>query len=185
MASNRPLANKLGDLKLAAQMVGGSLAERIPASFRDTFLLRAFGYLKIPLLAMVSPTVVELNGNRSVVCIPLRRKTKNHLGSMYFGALTIGADCAGGLLGMYWIRKSGRNISFVFKDFKAEFLKRPEADVHFVCEDGPAVESLVDKVISSYERENLPLNIVATVPSLSGDTPVAKFVLTLSLKLKK
>ncbi len=33
------------------------------------------------------------------------------------------------------------------------------------------------------ERQNLPVNIIATVPEIS-DEPIAKFVLTLSIKKK-
>src|ERR1035437_6053594 len=93
--------------------------------FKETFGMRLFGWLKIPLLASVHPTVVELSETRCVVRIPLRRWTRNHLGSMYFGALAIGADCAGGLLAMDQIKRSGGQVSMVFKSFQAAFLKRP------------------------------------------------------------
>ena len=79
----------------------GSRLER----FKQTFGMRLFGWLKIPLLASVRPSVVELSETRCVVKVPLRRWSKNHLGSMYFGALAIGADCAGGLLAMDQIKR--------------------------------------------------------------------------------
>ena len=103
---------------------------------------------------------------------------------MYFGALAVGADIAGGVLAMDLIRKSGRNISLVFKDFKAEFLKRPEGDTYFTCNDGKAIENLITETIKTGERVNMPLKITATVPEISGNEPVAEFVLTLSLKDK-
>ena len=85
---------------------------------KQTVGMRLFGWLKIPLLASVRPSVVELSETRCVVRIPLRRWTRNHLGSMYFGALAIGADCAGGLLAMDAIRRSGGGVSLVFKAFQ-------------------------------------------------------------------
>ena len=103
---------------------------------------------------------------------------------MYFGALSVGADVAGGVLAMHLIQKSGRNISLVFKDFKADFLKRPEGNTHFTCNDGLAVKHLIEEAAKTGERVNMPLKITATVPELSGDEPVAEFVLTLSLKDK-
>jgi hypothetical protein len=39
--------------------------------------------------------------------------------------------------------------------------------------------------MDSGERENMPVHITATVPSKLGEEPIAKFVLTLSLKRKK
>jgi acyl-coenzyme A thioesterase PaaI-like protein len=155
-------------------------AGALPKNLRDTLYLRAFSFLRIPLLFFVSPSVVELSKDHCVVRIPLNRRTKNHLGSMYFGVLCAGADCAGGLIAMQLSQKEG--ISMIFKDFHAEFLKRAEGDVHFRCEDGPAVRQLIARVKKSGERENIPVHVVATVPSKLGTDPVARFTLTLSLK---
>lgn len=152
------------------------------ALLRETIGLRAFGFLKIPMLFWLRPSVLEMDDNRCVVKIPLNRRSKNHLNSMYFGALAAGADCAGGLLAMNLIRASGAEVSLVFKDFQAEFLKRAEGDVHFVCEQGREVRELVKRTLSSGERENLSVHIQAFVPSKSAQEPVAKFILTLSLK---
>jgi hypothetical protein len=102
---------------------------------------------------------------------------------MYFGVLAVGADITGGFLAMDPIQESGRKITLIFKDFKADFLKRPEGDVHFICRDGLAIKELVKTATNSGERHNYKLNIEATVPSLSPDV-VAKFELTLSLKDK-
>jgi acyl-coenzyme A thioesterase PaaI-like protein len=147
-----------------------------------TFKLRAFTFFKIPLLFYVSPSVEEINSDRCVVRIPLKRRTKNHLNVMYFGVLCTGADCAGGLMAMRLIQESGRNVSLLFKDFKAEFLKRAEGDVFFTCEDGPAIRAQVDKAMASDDRVNAPVRLTATVPSKLGSEPVALFELTLTLK---
>ena len=151
--------------------------------FRQTFGMRLFGWLKIPLLASVRPSVVELSDTRCVVRIPLRRWTKNHLGSMYFGALAIGADCAGGLLAMDQIKRSGRKVSLVFKAFQATFLKRPESDVYFICEEGAAIRGQVARTLASEERITEPMTIQAAVKLPDGSfEPVATFTLELSLK---
>ncbi|GLH74058.1 hypothetical protein GETHLI_25600 [Geothrix limicola] len=151
--------------------------------FKQTFGMRLFGWLKIPLLASVRPSVVELSESRCVVRVPLRRWTKNHLGSMYFGALAIGADCAGGLLAMDQIKRSDQPVSLVFKTFQATFLKRPESDVYFICEDGAAIRDQVGRALASEERITEPMRIQAAVKLPDGAfEPVAEFVLELSLK---
>ncbi len=153
---------------------------------KQTLRLQAFGWLRIPLIAFVTPSVVELSDQRIEVKIPLTRRSRNHLKSMYFGALAVGADCAVGLLAMRLIEeRKDPKISLVFKDFQANFLKRPEGDVHFICEMGPQIRALVEQAATTGERCNLPLHAIATVPSISGSEPVATFVLTLSLKAKK
>lgn len=158
-----------------------SVSDMLPAKVRETFFLRAFARLKIPMLSFVRPSVLEVSETRCVVKIPLTRRTKNHLNSMYFGALATGADAAGGLIAMRAIQDSGQKISLIFKDFHAEFLQRPEGDVHFICEQGAEIRELVQRTIASGQRENLPVHLTAIVPEKSQE-PVAKFILTLSLK---
>ncbi len=68
---------------------------------RETLSLRLFGLTRIPLLFYVGVSVAEISPERMVIRIPLKRRTKNHLGSMYFGALCVGADCAPGAFAMY------------------------------------------------------------------------------------
>ena len=101
---------------------------------------------------------------------------------MYIGALTVGADIAGGLIAIYKIRSSGRKARFLFKGLKAEYHKRAEGDVVFRCDAGSAIDELVAKAAQSPERHNLPVKVIATVPSKLGDTPVATFEMVLSIK---
>lgn len=149
---------------------------------KATKFLRLFGLTKVPLIAYCWPRVIELSENRTEIAIPLNWRTRNHLNSMYFGVLAVGADCAGGLLAVSLIRQSKHQIPFVFKDLKAEFLKRAEGDVHFNVENGAAIVDLVRRAENGTERVSLEIPITATVPSKLGNEPVAKFVVTLSLK---
>lgn len=148
---------------------------------RETLSLRWFGLTKIPVLFYFGVSVTEISKERMVVRIPLRRRTKNHLGSMYFGALCAGADCAAGAFAMHLIKQQPKQVSLVFKDFSAEFLKRAEGDVDFCCDQGKEIAELVAQAAASDERVERQLDVVATVPSLSAE-PVARFKLTLSLK---
>src|SRR5512143_1697870 len=125
------------------------LHKLIPEKTRATLALRLFGLTRIPLLFYVGVSVVEVSPERMVVRIPLRRRTRNHLGSMYFGALCVGADCAAGALAMYLIRQQPERVSLVFKDFSAEFLKRAEGDVEFCCSQGEEIADLVDQAAAS------------------------------------
>jgi acyl-coenzyme A thioesterase PaaI-like protein len=156
----------------------------IPSVIKDTVAIRLWALAKVPMLAWIRPKIVQLDDCKTVVRIPLNRRTKNHLNSMYFGTLACGADIAGALIAMRHIDKSKEKVSLVFKDFKAEFLKRPESDTLFTCADGKLVENLVAEAIRTGERVSETVHVVATCPSKFGDEPVAKFELTLSLKKK-
>lgn len=149
---------------------------------KATAAVRLWSLKNVFLLAFVKPAVLELSDQRCVIRIPLSWRTRNHLKSMYFGALCIGADIAGGLIAFDLIRKSKQKVSFIFKDVRAEFLKRAEDDVVFTNEDGPLIQDLVRRTIESGEREEATVTVIARVPTKLGDEPVAKFELTLSLK---
>ncbi len=156
----------------------------IPEKYRATAMVRLFGLFKIPLLFFIRPKVLHMDDERVEVLIPFNRRTKNHLNSMYFGVLCAGADLAGGLLAMHHCQKKGGKISLSFKDFHADFLKRAHGDVIFRNEDGAEIKKFVEEVLVSGERGNREVNVVATCPEELGDTPVATFTLTLSLKVK-
>lgn len=152
--------------------------------FKDNLLLRALGTFKIPILGFTNPKLLRLDDEEIAVRIPLNRRTKNHLNCMYFGALAVGADTAVGLLAHKQIQNSGKRISIIFKDFHADYHRRAEGDVHFICKEGGAIRELVNSVISSGgERRNQKFTAYAFVPSKDPKTPVATFGLTLSLKL--
>jgi hypothetical protein len=151
---------------------------------KETLKVRVFGFLKIPLIWYVAPSVVSVGVDRTEIVIRLNRRTRNHLNSMYFGALAIGADLAGGLLFMNLSKKAAVDASFVFKDMTAQFLKRADGDVHFVSSSGQRVQDLVDRVRQSPDRQETTVEIQALVPKKYGRDPVAVFTLTLSVKRK-
>jgi acyl-coenzyme A thioesterase PaaI-like protein len=147
-------------------------------------MLWLFSMFKIPLIGFVSPKLIELSKERMVVKIPLRWKTKNHLGSMYFGALAIGADLAGAFQAFYVAEKRDHKISIVFKNFNAAFLKRPESDVYFVSEVGNQIEKMIDETILSKERVTQTIKINGVINYHKSPEVVAEFELGLSVKVK-
>jgi acyl-coenzyme A thioesterase PaaI-like protein len=169
---------------MAATDLAMKVYQALPESIRDTAFIRVLAFFKIPVISFCKPSVVELSDQKCVVKIPLNRRTRNHLNSMYFGVLCAGADVAGGLIAMRLIQAQGNKVNLVFQDMHAEFLKRAEGDVHFTCEDGRSCQDLVLKALASEERVSTPVRIVATCPDKMGNEPVAKFTLTLSLKKK-
>jgi acyl-coenzyme A thioesterase PaaI-like protein len=149
---------------------------------RETLALRLWAFKNIRLISYMRPRVVDLTAGRCEIVLPLSWRTRNHLRSMYFGALCTGADAAAALIGLQASRAAGGRVAVIFKDMRAEFFKRAEADVHFACEQGKEISELISRADASGERQNLPVHVVATVPKLFGSDPVARFTLTLSVK---
>ena len=103
---------------------------------------------------------------------------------MYIGALTIGADLAGGFLAMRHIEKTGKKIILIFKDVHADYLKLVEGDAYFTCNDGAKIKEAVRLAAETGERQNIPVDITVKVPSHLGDESAAQYTLTLSIKDK-
>lgn len=152
------------------------------SAFKYTALMRFYGWVKIPLLAFVAPKVEVYDGKRCVISIPLGYRTKNHVNSMYFGALGIGAELSIAAAAVFAIRDKKKRIDFIFKDFKCDFLKRADGDVHFICDEIDEVLKLVDQAAESDERLEKKLKGYAIVPANKTNEPILQYELTLSMK---
>jgi acyl-coenzyme A thioesterase PaaI-like protein len=146
--------------------------------------LLAFAFRKVPLIWMTRPRLLAIDGEQVQVKLPLNRRNKNHLNSMYFGALAVGADVAGGFLAMHKAHLLGKKVSLAFKSVQGDFLKRPEADAVFVCKDGALIDDMLARSIETGERINESVEILVYCPSLQPDEVMARFALTLSVKVK-
>ncbi len=151
---------------------------------RETAFVRLFA-LRIPVLLFLGPRVVSLDDDGCAVELPLGWRSRNHLGSMYLGALCAGADVAAGLVAAKEIRERHPRVRIVCADLHADFLKRADGDVLFRSRDGRRVAEAVRQADETGERVTLPMEVVATVPSKYGDEPVARFTLGLSLKRRE
>jgi len=156
----------------------------IPQKTQDNLLLRGIGFFKIPLINFVRLKMVTRDENKCVLSMPLNRKTKNHVNSIYFACMTAGADLTAGFPVIIETIRLKKNIVPIFKDMSAEFYKRAEGETYFTSYQNKEINDLIQKAISTGERHNLPVNIIATVPKAFGDEPIAKFTLNLSLKVK-
>ena len=145
--------------------------------------LKLISFWNIPLLFYCRPKIIFLDEKTIKVKIKFKRKVKNHLGSMYLGALTIGADITAGYFAFHFLRLHKKKISLIFKDFHADFYKRAMSDVQFTCDMGNDIKEMINKSVKNPERVNLPVIVTATVPSISNEV-VARFILTLSVKTK-
>lgn len=149
----------------------------------NTLSVRLWSFQNVFFLWLAKPSVVELDEAGCVIRIPLNWRTRRRdIHAMYLGVLCMGADVAAGLPAFDLVRRRKVRVSFIFKDIRAEFLKRAEGDVHFTNADRPLIQDLIDRAVSSGAREEATVRVTATVPSKLGAEAVARFELTLSVK---
>lgn len=151
---------------------------------KANWFLKLFAWRYIPLIGFCSPKIIRMDDKTVEVTMPHKWRTKNHLGSIYFGALAIGADLAGAFLVFTKAKARGVNANFAFKDVEGKFLKRPESRVHFISHDGDVIDQMLDESIATGERVNRPVSVIVTCPEKNGDDVMASFTLTLSIKAK-
>lgn len=144
------------------------------------WMLFLLGLFKIPLIGYVHPKLLDVNEDTVQVKIRLRRRTKNHLNSMYFGALAVGADIAAGIHVFYFSELAGKKVSFSFKGMKADFLKRAESHIIFESKDGQIIKSAIEESSETGERVNKTVFVNAI--DLKNEI-VATFEMIVSVKV--
>lgn len=145
-----------------------------------TRFIRTLSLFKVPLLGVCRPRVVEMSASRACVELPLGFMTKNHLGSMYFGALAMGAELSVALRLLQRMKDEKLAIAFIFKDFQCDFLKRAETSVQFVTDQVVAVDNLIDTVLASSDRHNGQFEGYA-ISATSGEK-LMTYRITISMK---
>ena len=150
--------------------------------FFESMKLRMITWWQIPVICYCRPQIIHLDDEYCKLRIPFNWRTRNHVQSMYIGVFTVGADLTGGLLTLSSIRKRKRKVVLIFKDFNANFFKRAEKDVIFICRDGVEIDHAVQQAVDKGERINLPINTTAMLSQDTEDDPVANSRLTLSMK---
>ncbi|MCB9246466.1 MAG: DUF4442 domain-containing protein [Flavobacteriales bacterium] len=123
---------------------------------------------------------MELSSKTCALSIALRRRTKNHLGSLYIAAFTIGADLCSGLLAFHVSRQNKLDTSISFKSFSSQYLKRAMSDVTFKCDQGSEIE----RVILESASDGMRRNQMIRVDAYCKDELVAQMEIELSVKVR-
>ena len=148
-------------------------------NLKQKLALKIYCLFKLPIIAYCRPKIKKVDDREVQLLIPLNRRTKNHFRTMYFGALSVGADFTGGLLVMNVIKKNNSKAKLLFKSFKADFVKRADSDVLFLCSDHKIAEAAVLENLNTGKRVNFEISVTAT--NNKGEV-VANFMLTTSIR---
>lgn len=147
-------------------------------------LLWQLGVFKIRMIGYVFPKVKHFSEEKLIIRIPLSRRTKNHMNSMYLGALAVGADLAAGLPIAFMAREQKLKLSLAFKSMKSEYLKRPDSAVYFEVVDLKQFEQMIQESISKKERITKEIYVPAYVNYENDNKEkVAEFYMGLSIRV--
>ncbi len=135
----------------------------------------------------MKPRVIELTELRSIVRVKLNYVTRNHLGSMYFGALAMGAELSIGVKVFEKIQIQKAPVNFIFKDFDCRFHRRAQTDIDFCFLNIKGVEALIAEAAQSGQRvegrfEGFAVEKGKDPARISEEEKIMSYGLTLSVK---
>lgn len=117
--------------------------------------LNRFLFFKLPSAYWSGVRVTEINEEKCVATVRHRWINQNPFKSMYFAVQAMAAELTTGALVMYQIQKSGKSISMLVAQNKAEFTKKATGKITFSCSQGAEVAAIIQKAIATGEGQTL------------------------------
>jgi len=100
---------------------------------------------------------------------------------MFWAVQGMAAELATGALVLQQIRRSGRPVSMLVVNNKANFQKKARGRINFRCEDGAQLKKTLDKTLESGEGHTVWMKSVGT--NEAGEV-VSEFHFEWTLKVK-
>lgn len=143
--------------------------------------LNRFLALKLPSAYISGIRVVELSDKKAVATVKHRWINQNPFRSLYWATQGMAAELVTGILMMKKIKDSGHKISMLVVKQEGTFHKKATGRINFSCEQGMAIDKIIDKAIQTKEGQSLAIK--ATGFDQENDM-VSDFEFTWSIKLK-
>ena len=125
--------------------------------------------------------MVQMDAESCTTTVKLNWFTKNPFKSMFWAIQGMAAELATGIPMTVAIRASGKPVSMLVLNNKANFSKKAIGRIRFRCEQGKAIEATVKKTIETLEPQTIWVRSVGT--DASGDV-VSTFEFEWTLKAK-
>lgn len=134
---------------------------------------------KLPSVVFWRIRVKEISMEQCQVTIPFFWRSQNPFRSIYFAAMAGAAELSTGALCQLAMVGKGK-YSMLVVGFKAEYYKKANQKITFLCDQGIELQNLIDHL---QPGESDTLTMISTGTNPSGEV-VAKFFITWSFKKK-
>jgi Domain of unknown function (DUF4442) len=142
---------------------------------------KLFLLLKLPSAFFSGVRIQSVTEERCVVTVPYKWFSQNPFRSTYFACLAMAAEMTTGVLGLMQIMGRKPSVSMLVVSLEANYFKKATDITTFVCEDGKAIEQLVDEAIATGEAKSIKAKSIGR--NKAGEI-VAEFYITWSFKAK-
>lgn len=136
---------------------------------------------KLPSAFLCGVRTKYIDDNKCVVSVKHRWINQNPFKSMFWAVQGMAAEFSTGALMMGKIQESGKRVSMLVTSNTATFTKKAKGRIHFTCNDGGLVDSMLKKAIETGEGQTVVMESVGI--DESGDV-VSTFKFEWSIKVK-
>ncbi len=115
--------------------------------------LNKFLLLKLPSAWLCGVRVKEISKAHCVVKVRHKWINQNPFNSMYFAVQAMAAELSTGAMVIDQIQASGKKISMLVAQNKAQFTKKATGKLEFTCKDGHLIEEAIAETIKTGEGQ--------------------------------
>lgn len=140
-----------------------------------------FLFFKLPAAWWTGVRLTYMDKERAVTSVKYRWINQNPFNSMFWAVQGMAAELSTGAMVIDQIRQSGRKVSMLVLNNKANFSKKATGRITFECTDGKKIHDALAATLNSGEGQTIWMKSVGT--NEDGVT-VATFHFEWTLKLK-
>lgn len=142
----------------------------------NTFLM-----FRLPAAYFTGVRLKSIDPERCVTSVRHRWINQNPFKSMFWAVQGMAAELSTGALVMSCIRESGKPVSMLVANNKANFSKKATGRITFICEDGALIRETIQRTIDSGEGQTCRMHSVGK--NAKGEI-VSEFDFEWTVKLK-
>ena len=124
--------------------------------------INTFNFFKLPSVWWTGIRVKELDDTQCSATVKHRWINQNPFNSMFWAVQGMAAELTTGALVMGGIRDSGKKISMLVLNNKANFSKKATGRITFSCTDGNLIHAALKETIATGEGQTIWMKSVGT-----------------------
>ncbi len=121
----------------------------------NTSKINTFTFLKLPSAWWCGVRLTYIDDEKSITSVKHKWINQNPFNSMFWAVQGMAAELSTGALVMNEIKKSGKKISMLVQNNKANFSKKATGKITFTCVDGQLVAKAVEDTIKTGEGQTV------------------------------
>lgn len=141
-----------------------------------------FTFFKLPAAWWTGVRVKSITDQKCVVSVKHGWRNQNPFKSMFWAVQGMAAELSTGAMVIDRIQQSGKKISMLVANNKANFSKKATGRITFTCEDGHLIQEAIDKTVATGEGQTFWMKSVGVN---EDGVVVSTFEFEWTIKLKQ